>query len=127
MARRQHFSLMVILTLVAFFSVTYLFSSGASSGGFDGPSAPLAKDSVTSGGLDLGHIDGSILSGGSIAPKLENATAKYALLDPCSFFPLHPDIPKHRVTFHNRPSANQDFSSSLGPSSVVPRGGFSTP
>ncbi|KAF4876401.1 FAD-linked sulfhydryl oxidase ERV2 [Colletotrichum siamense] len=80
MARRQHLSLMVILAVVAFFSISYLFSGSSP----DAPSpaaAPLKGDTISSSGdmPDLGHISNSILSGESIAPKLENATAKAEL------------------------------------------------
>ncbi|EXF77390.1 Erv1/Alr family protein [Colletotrichum fioriniae PJ7] len=84
MARRQHLTLMVLLAVVAFFSVSYLFSSGTGEPSSPAPPAaavPLKGDSVSSSGdtPDLGHISSSILSGESIAPKLENATAKAEL------------------------------------------------
>ncbi|OHE98412.1 Erv1/Alr family protein [Colletotrichum orchidophilum] len=84
MARRQHLTLMVVLAVVAFFSVSYLFSSGTREPSTPAPPAaavPLKDDNVSSSGdiPDLGHISSSILSGESIAPKLENATAKAEL------------------------------------------------
>ncbi|KZL66266.1 FAD-linked sulfhydryl oxidase Erv2 [Colletotrichum tofieldiae] len=79
MARRQHLSLMVLLAIVAFFSVSYLFSSGTSEPSSPAPpaaAAPAKGDSSSGADVpDLGHISSSILSGESIAPKLENATA----------------------------------------------------
>jgi FAD-linked sulfhydryl oxidase len=65
MARRQHVTLTVVLGFIIFLAVTYTFSGGRPHIGF--------SDKETK--LDLGLSD-SILTGGSIAPKLENATAK---------------------------------------------------
>ncbi|OLN93239.1 FAD-linked sulfhydryl oxidase ERV2 [Colletotrichum chlorophyti] len=84
MARRQHLSLMVLLAIVAFFSISYLFSGGSGEAASPAPpaaAAPLKGDSVStsSDAVDLGHISGSILTGESIAPKLENATLKAEL------------------------------------------------
>ncbi|KAL9946115.1 hypothetical protein ACHAQF_008246 [Verticillium nonalfalfae] len=80
MARRQHLSAIVVLAIVAFFSVSYLFSSGISDGtSSQSAPAPLAKDSTPAAAFDIGAIDSNILVGGSIAPKLENATAKAEL------------------------------------------------
>ncbi|TKW56910.1 hypothetical protein CTA1_5477 [Colletotrichum tanaceti] len=81
MARRQHLSMMVLLAIVAFFSVSYLFSSRSADPSSPAPpaaAAPAKGDSVSSSAdtSDLGHISSAILSGESIAPKLENATAK---------------------------------------------------
>ncbi|KAF9870615.1 proteasome A-type and B-type [Colletotrichum karsti] len=85
MARRQHLSLMIILGVVAFFSISYLFSGSSRDAASPAPpaaAAPLKGDSVSSSSNDtpdLGHISNSILAGESIAPKLENATAKAEL------------------------------------------------
>ncbi|KAJ0166659.1 FAD-linked sulfhydryl oxidase ERV2 [Colletotrichum tanaceti] len=84
MARRQHLSMMVLLAIVAFFSVSYLFSSRSADPSSPAPpaaAAPAKGDSVSSSAdtSDLGHISSAILSGESIAPKLENATAKAEL------------------------------------------------
>jgi FAD-linked sulfhydryl oxidase len=68
MARRQHVSVTVLLGLAILFSLYYIFS--ASSPSSDASSTPPP------GTVDLHHISSSILTGGSIAPKLENATAK---------------------------------------------------
>jgi len=63
MARRQHITLMVVAGFFVFLTMTYLLSGGSS-------------DVDSNGGkLDLGLSD-SVLNGGSIAPKLGNATAK---------------------------------------------------
>lgn len=78
MTRRQHLSAIVVLAIVAFFSVSYLFSSGIRDGtSSHSAPAPLVKDSTPAAAFDIGTIDSNILVGGSIAPKLENATAKY--------------------------------------------------
>lgn len=84
MARRQHLSLMLIVGVVMFFSLTWLMSSSGS------PDAdPLAasglqyqtsqsgskQGSTPMGAVDFGGLD-SILTGGSIAPKLGNETLK---------------------------------------------------
>jgi len=84
MARRTPISAIIILAIIAFFSVSYLFSSSESSResfGSGSAPAPLTKDSASPVG-DLGHIDSSILMGESIAPKLENATIKYVPTSP---------------------------------------------
>lgn len=84
MARRQHLTLVLVVGLVMFFSLTWFMSSAGA------PAAdPLAaskmqyaasesfnkQGSTPMGALDLGGLD-SILTGGSIAPKLGNETAK---------------------------------------------------
>ncbi|EGY21399.1 FAD-linked sulfhydryl oxidase ERV2 like protein [Verticillium longisporum] len=80
MTRRQHLSAIVVLAIVAFFSVSYLFSSGIRDGtSSHSAPAPLVKDSTPAAAFDIGTIDSNILVGGSIAPKLENATAKAEL------------------------------------------------
>lgn len=71
MARRQHVTLTVVAGFMFFMFMTYFLSGGNS--------AFRSSVSSENGGapekLDLGLSD-SILKGGSIAPKLENATAK---------------------------------------------------
>ncbi|KAK0611002.1 ERV/ALR sulfhydryl oxidase domain-containing protein, partial [Immersiella caudata] len=69
MARRQHVTLTVVVGFLIFLAVTYTLSGGRSNIQF--------RDKETK--LDLGLSD-SILTGGSIAPKLENATAKQDIL-----------------------------------------------
>lgn len=85
MARRQHLTLTLIVGVVLFFLFTWFVSSEKSpavdplspagfqfetSDGFKKqPSTPMAP-------VDFGGLD-SILTGGSIAPKLGNETAKY--------------------------------------------------
>ena len=64
MARRQHITLIAVAAIFVFMTMTYLLSGGHSSD----------SDSSDSK-LDLGLSD-SLLNGGSIAPKLGNATAK---------------------------------------------------
>jgi hypothetical protein len=92
MARRQHLTLTLVAVMV-FLALTYHIStrSGDASpmGAYDNKYSPI--DSGSSSGSSSGGTSGSssgsnpvpgvsesILSGGSIAPKLENATAKYA-------------------------------------------------
>ncbi|KAK0648933.1 ERV/ALR sulfhydryl oxidase domain-containing protein [Cercophora newfieldiana] len=67
MARRQHVTLTVVVGFMVFLAVTYMLS---------GRSHLHLHDKETK--LDLGLSEG-ILTGGSIAPKLENATAKAEL------------------------------------------------
>lgn len=63
MARRQHITLIAVAAIFVFMTMTYILSGGSSD-----------SDS-NDGKLDLGLSD-SLLNGGSIAPKLGNATAK---------------------------------------------------
>jgi len=65
MARRQHVTLTVVVGFLVFLAITYMLSGGSSHIHFSDKEAKL----------DLGLSEG-ILTGGSIAPKLENATAK---------------------------------------------------
>ena len=75
MARRQHITLSLGILVVFFMIVTYFMSPGTSSAFIPTPdNSPSNKVKQP----DLGLSD-SILKGGSIAPKLENATAKYYL------------------------------------------------
>jgi hypothetical protein len=69
MARRQHLSLTVLLGLAVLFSIYYIFSGSP-------PASDMSAAASPPGNLDVHHIPGNILAGGSIAPKLENATAK---------------------------------------------------
>lgn len=79
MARRQHLTLMLMAGVAIFFTLTYFMSTGSSRAD---PYAPSAYDLKTSSGstpmaaVDFGGLD-TILSGGSIAPKLGNETLKY--------------------------------------------------
>ncbi|KAK3321965.1 ERV/ALR sulfhydryl oxidase domain-containing protein [Apodospora peruviana] len=75
MARRQHVTLMLGAFVMFMVVLTYLMSSGSSSG-VTLDKAPTSSDRDQT--PDLGLSD-SILKGGSIAPKLENATAKAEL------------------------------------------------
>lgn len=63
MARRQHITLIAVAAIFVFMTMTYILSGGSS------------DSDATDGKLDLGLSD-SLLNGGSIAPKLGNATAK---------------------------------------------------
>ena len=72
MARRQHITLSLGILVVFFMVVTYFMSPGSSSAHIrTSDKSPSAKVEQP----ELGLSD-SILKGGSIAPKLENATAK---------------------------------------------------
>jgi FAD-linked sulfhydryl oxidase len=73
MARRQHLTLTVVLVVIAFLSISYFLSSGKT---VLEPSHTKTKPPVDESNSNLNHLPGSILVGGSIAPKLENATAK---------------------------------------------------
>lgn len=88
MARRQHLTLIVVLAVVAFLSLTWLMSGSPVDVNppFSPASPPLEKsgddakpvakvDSKPTEKGDFG-VPPSILTGGAIAPKLENATAK---------------------------------------------------
>lgn len=83
-AMARHISLMVIMAIAAFLGISFMMSFGGSSS-----SAPstlldeskyLATDnSVDSSVADLGSVSNDLLTGDVIAPKLENATLKYAV------------------------------------------------
>lgn len=86
MARRQHLTL-TLLAVMLFLSLTY-FMAGKSNTEYApttklddtfSPGAPddSARDSLPAGdSFSAGDISDRILQGGSIAPKLGNATAK---------------------------------------------------
>ena len=102
MARRQHLSLIVVLGFFACFTLFYLFSGPSDSTlsvpRVSGDVSPVTQHNAHAGPgnqkttaedasrIDVGSIPDSILSGGSIAPKLENATIKYG-------FPLFENCP----------------------------------
>jgi FAD-linked sulfhydryl oxidase len=84
MARRQHLTVTVVMVVLVLFFLTYFLSSTPS----DRNPIAIAKPGAQSGKYsgkgdgaanlpDLGGISESVLTGGSIAPKLENKTAKY--------------------------------------------------
>ncbi|KAK3940877.1 putative fad-linked sulfhydryl oxidase [Diplogelasinospora grovesii] len=86
MARRQHITLLLVAGFLTFIGLTYLLSGPSSSTPTNrNPASAFEKQSAhneapTAGGLEFGGgISESILTGGSIAPKLENATAKAEL------------------------------------------------
>lgn len=81
MPRRQHLTLFVLLAFTALLGMTYLMSADDRAGSLNPnirPDTPPQKSTSQSSvdGLDL---PSSVLSGGSIAPKLGNATAKAEL------------------------------------------------
>lgn len=90
MARRQHLTLSLFAFMV-FLALTYFMSTGNSKVEYgtvarpddsfshaDHSSGGSAGSNVPSEGNPALGISERILTGGSIAPKLENATAKYA-------------------------------------------------
>lgn len=92
MARRQHFTLMLVLGFFACLTLFYLFS-GSPDRALSAPAVPVDVSAATHGSshppekqtvtdeeatIDVNGIPKGILSGESIAPKLENATLKYA-------------------------------------------------
>jgi hypothetical protein len=77
MARRQHIALIFALAVAAILTITYLTSSGASADSFAGTRLAGGSGRAKDGGL--GDLSPSVLTGGAIAPKLENATAKYVI------------------------------------------------
>ena len=93
MARKQHLPIILAAALLAIITVSYFFYGGSDYArhGAAGPgSAQNAPPKSHEGALSSfegkpigsGEIEGiaaPILEGGSIAPKLENATAKYVL------------------------------------------------
>lgn len=83
MARRQHLTLMLMAGAAIFFTLTYFMSTGPSRAdpftpsAFDYKTSPgSSSGSTPMGAVDFGGLD-TILSGGSIAPKLGNETLKY--------------------------------------------------
>lgn len=68
MARRQHVTLTVVVGFLVFIAMTYLLSGSGSTVVFE-------NEGQSKGKLDL-SLSENVLKGGSIAPKLENATAK---------------------------------------------------
>ncbi|KAM7183431.1 hypothetical protein V8F33_013602 [Rhypophila sp. PSN 637] len=88
MARRQHVTLIFAICVIFFMSITYYMSPGSSrmpipnkstASGSKADGAATSHDSTAQKSVaELGFSE-SILTGGSIAPKLENATAKAEL------------------------------------------------
>lgn len=80
MARRQHLTLTFVLVLVAFCTLSYLFSGPSVSAvpGFAKAPAgePLKANEKSEFVVDLNAIPTGFLEGESIAPRLENATLK---------------------------------------------------
>ena len=71
----RHLSALVILAVAAFLTISYLMSPfGATPRPFTGGTVGGAAGGVKA---DLSGISDDLLHGGSIAPELENATAKY--------------------------------------------------
>lgn len=84
MARRQHFTLTVVLILIGIFSLSYLFSGPSSNVDVEQrqvdkvpPLKEGAESTQSDFSIDLTSMPMGILEGDAIAPKLENATLKY--------------------------------------------------
>ncbi|KAK0725067.1 ERV/ALR sulfhydryl oxidase domain-containing protein [Lasiosphaeris hirsuta] len=106
MARRQHVTLMLVVGVMVFLGMTYVMSSVGSLRNRSSPSGS-SDDSIfdygsSNSGLDISN---SILTGGSIAPKLENATAK-AELGRASWKLLHTMMGR----FPEKPSADESLA-----------------
>lgn len=86
---------MFALAIIAFLGLTYLLSSGRTNEFYE-QAGPLGG-STREGGLtvDLGLSD-NVLHGGAIAPKLENATAKFVH----TFHSLRSWLPESEAAFH---------------------------
>lgn len=69
----RNIPLLVVMAVGTFLIVSFMMSFGDSSR----KTSTQDFSAAGSSGLDLEAVPASILSGGSIAPKLENATAKY--------------------------------------------------
>lgn len=78
MARRQHLTLTFVLVLVAFCTLSYLFSGPSHSPTFEKPvtGEPLKESERSDFAVDINAIPDGLLDGESIAPRLENATLK---------------------------------------------------
>ena len=75
MARQRHLTSIIILGCIIIFSLIYMMSSSGSPLPIRSTSAvPPSDGSQNSDGP--GHLADSVLYGESIAPRLENATAK---------------------------------------------------
>ncbi|KAK3347328.1 ERV/ALR sulfhydryl oxidase domain-containing protein [Neurospora tetraspora] len=88
MARRPHITLMLVVGVILFVFTTYMLTSSGSSGAAQhsetldlgsGSGSGDHKSASHDGSKPAFGISDDILKGGSIAPKLENATAKAEL------------------------------------------------
>jgi FAD-linked sulfhydryl oxidase len=75
MARRPHFTLILVVAVAALLSLAYLFSSSPSPYRLTHVPPPTSAAGADFA-LDVNNVPDSILKGDSIAPSLENATAK---------------------------------------------------
>jgi hypothetical protein len=78
MARRQHVTVLFALAVMALITLSYMISSSGSAQRIPSPDEFSGRSSGN-GIVPAQHVDvpPDVLSGGVIAPKLENATAKY--------------------------------------------------
>jgi len=95
---------MLVIGVMVFMAMTYLMSSGSSHDRIPLTGDHDAGQSEGKPALDLGGISESILTGGSIAPKLENATAKYVKLYP---FPFNHALRKKEFINRRNPKKNR--------------------
>ncbi|KAI8954122.1 ERV/ALR sulfhydryl oxidase domain-containing protein [Xylaria longipes] len=77
----RHITILITIVVAAFILLSFTTSSlgSISSAPRLMHDADLPRDSASEGTADFGSLSGNILEGGSIAPKLENATAKAEL------------------------------------------------
>ncbi|KAI1756902.1 ERV/ALR sulfhydryl oxidase domain-containing protein [Xylaria castorea] len=77
----RHISILITIVVAAFILLFFTTSSlgSISSAPRLMHDADVSRDAASQGDADFGSLSGNILDGGSIAPKLENATAKAEL------------------------------------------------
>lgn len=93
MARRQHLTAMLALAVIIFLLFTYTLSSSSTTTTGTVVSDGVAKtgDKSSDGATADLDLSSGVLTGGAIAPKLENATAKS--VNPPHRHPLRPVPP----------------------------------
>ncbi|KOS18738.1 FAD-linked sulfhydryl oxidase ERV2 [Escovopsis weberi] len=82
MARRQHLTLLLVLAVALLLSISYYFSADRALARAPAALRPAPDEDARAVGhfaVDIGDLPSGILSGDSIAPKLENATLKAEL------------------------------------------------
>ncbi|KAI0416964.1 ERV/ALR sulfhydryl oxidase domain-containing protein [Xylaria grammica] len=77
----RHLTILITIVVAGFILLSLTTSSLGSIGGVPKvlTDADTPRDTTSEGDATLGSLSGNILEGGSIAPKLENATAKAEL------------------------------------------------
>ncbi len=94
----RHITILITIVVAGFILLSFTSSSLGSISSVQRVmhDADLARETTSEGDAAFGALSGNILEGGSIAPKLENATAKYV----SSIFPLantYHSIPGDRI------------------------------